>query len=588
MKNLFALSLIIFCLSYSLYASEQNFLVKTSSGIIEGQKEKGVIAWNNIPYAKAPVGDLRWKAPRSFVSNKLIEDIKKETFCVQEPSGLGGADGEGLIVGSEDCLYLDIKSPINADTSLPVMFWIHGGGNITGRKDIYDFSKMVKNHEVIVVTINYRLGPLGWFTHPSIQDNQSGLDKASNFGTLDIIQALKWVNQNIENFGGDKNNITIFGESAGGHNVLSLLVSPLAKGLFHKAISQSGYTTSISANHAFKQSKKSDTSENTSSEFVKKILLKKNSIDAEDVRDILLSLSPEDIYYEYLGKSNQNIPLMTNDGIVIPKAGIKEALSKAEYVNKVPVIAGSNRDEVKLWLGSAKYFVGLEYSFLGDIFNVPTVKLKNKDSFEAFNYYRSNAWQIRGVDEPLTGLKKAGINQLYAYRYDWDDHRRYIVADFKEIIGAAHATEIPLLTGNNKLVGDYGFFIYPRGPSKKYTSKNMMQFWTNFAKTGSPGLSTNGIKWEPYFNNNEKKSFIILDNKKNLKMISDVPNYKNLVAELASDKRLNGLEKCVVLLQMGTYVGLDIYDSLENIFPYKCNRDRSIQFLEQNASFIDY
>ena len=587
MKNLLVFSLTIFGLSCSLYSAEQHFLVKTSSGTIEGQKGKGVITWNNIPYAKAPVGDLRWKAPRSFVSKTLIEDTKKENFCVQEPSGLGGADGEGLIVGSEDCLYLDIKAPKKFNKSLPVMFWIHGGGNITGRKDIYDFSKMVKDHEVIVVTINYRLGPLGWFTHPSIQDNQSGLDKASNFGTLDIIQALKWVNQNIENFGGDKNNITIFGESAGGHNVLSLLVSPLAKGLFHKAISQSGYTTSISTNHAFKQSKKSDTSENTSSEFVKKILLKKNSIDAEDIRDILLSLSPEDIYYEYLGESNQNIPLMTNDGIVIPKVGIKEALSKSEYVNKVPVIAGSNKDEVKLWLGSAKYFVGLEYSFLGEIFNVPSVKLKNKDAFEAFNYYRSNAWQIRGVDEPLTGLKEAGINQLYAYRYDWDDHRRYIVADFKEIIGAAHATEIPLLTGNNKLVGDYGFFIYPRGPSKKYTSKNMMQFWTNFAKTGSPGFSTNGIEWKPYFNN-DKKSYIILDNKKNLKMISAVTNYKNLVTELASDERLNELEKCVVLLQMGTYVGLDIYDSLESIYPYKCIRDRSIQFLEQNASFIDY
>ena len=587
MKNLLLFSLIIFGLSSNLSSDDQSFLVETTSGFIKGHKEKGVISWSNIPYAKAPIADLRWKAPRSFVSNVLIENTQDETFCVQEPSGLGGANGDGLIVGSEDCLYLDIKAPKKLDKPLPVMFWIHGGGNITGRKDIYDFSKMVKNHEVIVVTINYRLGPLGWFTHPSIQDNQSGLDRASNFGTLDIIQALQWVNQNIENFGGDKNNITIFGESAGGHNVLSLLVSPLAKGLFHKAISQSGYTTSISTDYAFKQSRKSDTSENTSSEFVKKILFKKNILDAEDIRDILLSLSPEDIYREYLGKSNQNIPLMTNDGIVIPKIGIKEAISKSEYVNNVPVIAGSNRDEVKLWLGSAKYFVGLEYSFLGDIFNVPSVKLKNKDAFEAFNYYRSNAWQIRGVDEPLTGLKEAGVNQLYAYRYDWDDHRRYIVADFKEIIGAAHATEIPLLTGNNKLVGDYGFFIYPRGPSKKYTSKNMMKFWTNFAKTGSPGFSTNGIEWEPYFND-DKKSYIILDSKKNLKMISAVPNYKNLVTEMASDERLNDLEKCVVLLQMGTYVGLDIYDSLESIFPYKCNRESSIQFLEQNASFIDY
>ena len=114
-----------------------------------------------------------------------------------------------------------------------------------------------------------------------------------------------------------------------------------------------------------------------------------------------------------------------------------------------------------------------------------------------------------------------------------------------------------------------------------------MQFWTNFAKTGSPGFSTNGIEWKPYFNN-DKKSYIILDNKKNLKMISAVPNYKNLVKELAYDERLDDLEKCVVLLQMGTYVGLDIYDSLESVFPYKCNRERSIQFLEQNASFIDY
>ena len=125
---------------------------------------------------------------------------------------------------------------------------------------------MVKDHQVIVVTINYRLGPLGWFTHPDIQGNQEDIDKTSNFGTLDIIHALKWVNKNISNFGGDKNNVTIFGESAGGHNVLSLLVSPLAKGLFHKAISQSGYTTSISAQKAYKQSEYSDTSANTSSE----------------------------------------------------------------------------------------------------------------------------------------------------------------------------------------------------------------------------------------------------------------------------------------------------------------------------------
>jgi len=588
MKKIFATLCLSICFlsSGNLHSDESELLVSTSSGLASGIKNSGVISWNNIPYAKPPVKDLRWKAPRDFKSDLLIQDSKQITYCVQEPSGLGGADGETLVVGSEDCLYLDIKAPKNIDKPLPVMFWIHGGGNTTGRKDIYDFSKMVKDHQVIVVTINYRLGPLGWFTHPDIQDKQEGIDKTSNFGTLDIIHALKWVNKNISNFGGDKNNVTIFGESAGGHNVLSLLVSPLAKGLFHKAISQSGYTTSISAQKAYKQSEYSDTSANTSSEFVRKTLSKFDN-KPTNIRKMLLALSAEDIYQEYIGKSNLNIPLLTNDGIVIPQLGLKNALSKKEHVQDLPLIAGSNRDEVKLWLGSATYFVELKYSFLGNIFNVPRVKLKDKDAFEAFNYYRSNAWQIRGVDEPLSALKSAGFNNLYAYRYDWDDHRKYLIGNFQELIGAAHATEIPLLTGNNKLVGEYGFFIYPNGPSKRFTSKNMMKFWTHFAKTGTPGSSTNGIKWDSYFNEG-KKSYLIIDKKKNMKIESKVPNFKTLVKELAVDNRINELEKCVVLFQMGTYVGLDIYSDLEAMYPDQCNVDKSIKFLEDNASFIDY
>ncbi|MEL1227041.1 MAG: carboxylesterase family protein, partial [Candidatus Neomarinimicrobiota bacterium] len=546
-----------FDVSNNIYSYEVTHEVKTSSGVSSGVDKNGVISWNDIPYAQPPIGNLRWKAPRPIVKNdSFILNTNKVNFCIQQPSGLGGADGESMIVGSENCLYLDIKAPKNANKLLPVMFWIHGGGNTTGRKDIYDFSKMVKNHDVIVVTINYRLGPLGWFT-------------------LDIIQALRWVNKNIEKFGGNKNNITVFGESAGGHNVLSLLVSPLAKGLFHKAISQSGYTTSINLEDAYKQYTRSDTSQNTSSEFVKKIRSKNLFDESKDLRQNLLDLDVEEIYAEYLDDDNQNIPLLTNDGIVIPKIGLKESLSKKEFVNQVPLIAGSNRDEVKLWLGSATYFVTLEYSFFGNIFNIPRVRLKDKDAFEAFNYYRSNAWQIRGVDEPLEALKKAGLNDLYAYRYDWDDHRKYFIANFKDIIGAAHATEIPLLTGNNKLVGDYGFFIYPKGPSKKFTSKNMMKFWTNFAKTGSPGISTNGIKWDPYFNG-DIKSFMILDNKNNLMMKSQVPNYADLVAQLSEDINLNAIEKCVILFQMGTYVGLDIYQSLEDIYPQKCDVLESI------------
>ena len=189
------------------------------------------------------MGELRWKAPRPFIKDNLNIIPKKNNFCHQE---IGGEIQEVYETGSEDCLYLDIRAPKGVRKNLPVMFWIHGGGNTSGHKDFYDFTKFVKKEDVIVVSTNYRLGPLGFFTHPAIQDFNTGIDKTSNFAILDIIEALKWVVTNIEYFGGDPNNITIFGESAGGHNVLSLLVAPQAKGLFHKAISQSGYTKSSS------------------------------------------------------------------------------------------------------------------------------------------------------------------------------------------------------------------------------------------------------------------------------------------------------------------------------------------------------
>mgnify|MGYP003625640546 CR=1 FL=1 len=150
--------------------------INTSSGITQGQSfaaPKTVVSWFDIPYAQPPVGDLRWRAPRPLIDpNKVIVE-KTATSCAQE------------------ALYLDIRAPQDfADKSYPVMFWIHGGGNVNGHKDYYDYTNLVAAKNVIVVSINYRLGALGWFSHPAIQDLQEGLDKTSNFGSLDIIEAL--------------------------------------------------------------------------------------------------------------------------------------------------------------------------------------------------------------------------------------------------------------------------------------------------------------------------------------------------------------------------------------------------------------
>jgi para-nitrobenzyl esterase len=576
----------------------KDFEVLTSSGISQGFLMNGVTNWDDIPYAQPPVGDLRWKAPRKFPKQNTLINPKNNNFCIQKPSGMGGSelDGDEFFSGSEDCLYLDIKAPKSQfNNLLPVMFWIHGGGNTSGLKDIYDFSKMVRKHNVIVVTINYRLGPFGWFTHPSIQNLQNGDDKSSNFGTLDIIEALEWVKTNISLFGGNPDNITIFGESAGGHNVLSLIASKKAKGLFHKAISQSGYTTSITPDKAYRQYNPSSTFHHTSWEVVNKVLKNakqqsQNDLSNIEIREVLKELDARDFFLNYSNRpSYQEIPLLTADGIAIPLDGLKKSLSSKDHVNIVPTIAGSNRDEVKLWLASAEYFVELKYSFFGSLIGVPRVALKDEAAFELFNSYRSKAWKIRGVDNPLKSLAYAGNNDLYAYRYDWDDHRKWPVANFKKLIGAAHATEIPLLTGNNKLVGDYGFLIYPKGPSKFFLSKNMMNFWTNFAKNGKPGISSNKQEWSKYDGLNETdSSFMVLDNKRNLKMDKDNNSFKSLVKNLYNEEDITDLEKCVVLLQMLTFVGDDLYDDYISFYPGQCNRKDSEEFLKVNASFIDY
>jgi para-nitrobenzyl esterase len=168
MKFIYLASL--FLLSNTIFAEELN--ISTTSGISQGFLINGVANWDDIPYAQPPVGDLRWKAPVEIFKNNNLIKSKVNNFCIQKPSGMGGSDfdGDEFFSGSEDCLYLDIKAPkTKSKNLLPVMFWIHGGGNTSGLKDIYDFSKMVRKHNVIVVTINYRLGPFGWFTHPSIQ-----------------------------------------------------------------------------------------------------------------------------------------------------------------------------------------------------------------------------------------------------------------------------------------------------------------------------------------------------------------------------------------------------------------------------------
>jgi para-nitrobenzyl esterase len=200
----------------------------------------GSWVWAGIPYAKPPVGELRWKAPQDPEPwNKIRQSTYNFTRCTQPVFDLQW-NPVNKIQGSEDCLYLNVFRPKTNAKNLPVYFWIHGGGNSFDGADNYDASILAQKSNMVVVVIQFRTGPFGWFNHPALNPNGTAEDKSGNYGVLDMIKALKWVNKNIAAFGGNPKNVTIAGESTGGYRVMNLMISPLAKGLFHTAINQSG------------------------------------------------------------------------------------------------------------------------------------------------------------------------------------------------------------------------------------------------------------------------------------------------------------------------------------------------------------
>jgi len=562
-----------------------SLMVATSSGVAEGIITRNVITWEDIPYALPPEGDLRWRAPRPLVSpeSKIIR--QEGNGCLQEASIYAGIQGKG-IVGQEDCLYLDVKAPLIKDYSnqnLPVMFWIHGGGNTSGIKDYYNFSELIRKHQVLVVTINYRLGPMGWFTHPAIQGLQDGLDKTSNFGTLDIMEALKWVQNNIQSFGGDPQNITIFGESAGGHNVLSLLASPMGEGLFHKAISQSGYTTSFTKEEAIGINQAGAIVNQLGSDLVlssfdfskyesiKTLFNKDPNEYGQHYQSYLRSIDGKALLAAYAKLSKDTydrLPLLTRDGIVVHFDGVSAGLASSSKKNKIPVIAGSNEDELSLWLGSNRYFVNASYP-LTKLVPIPKIEFKKEDLYKFWVEARSQGWKLRGVDDPLIELEKSGFDSLYAYRFDWDEQTSSYFADFPNLIGAAHGFEISFITGDFKF-GPIGRYVYPKGELRDQMMKTMMNSWASFAKTGIPDTGKN-TSWKKF--NSQERTFIKLDSDAHLALDNEILSLELIMENIKLSPIGTLLEKCLLAEEMYFNIG----DRLEEEFN-KWNKGACMEF----------
>jgi len=556
--------------------------INTSTGVIKGLVKNQVISWEDIPYAQPPVGDLRWRAPRPFEDQDRTILAKDNNGCLQEPSIYAGIQGEG-IVGQEDCLYLDIQAPENSlNNSLPVMFWIHGGGNTSGVKDYYDFSALVEEYQVIIVKINYRLGPMGWFTHPGIQDFATGMDKSSNFGTLDIIEALRWVKKNIASFGGNPENVTIFGESAGGHNVLTLLASPASNGLFHKAISQSGYTSSFTIMEASGAESEGKSLNALSSNTVlnqhnpslypkiKSLYLSNPEKNKDQFQKYLRSIDGKELLLTYkliADDTFDRLPLVTRDGLVIPLKGIQAGLADPENNKNVPVIAGSNKDELSLWLGANRYFVNATFP-LTKYIPIPKVDFKKPDLYKLWVKTRSEGWKLRGVDEPLMALEKAGYKSLYSYRFDWDDQKKSFFADFPSLIGAAHGFEISFITGDFRF-GPIGRYVYPKGEFRDQMQSTMMNAWVSFARNGLPDTGK-AVSWKKF--NSVERSFMKLDKDKFLAMEQDNLSIQNILEDIKLASVGTLLEKCLLARETIENIGDPLEEEYSKWNQGACNQ----------------
>jgi para-nitrobenzyl esterase len=235
----YVILLLLGCVYQQSTAAIGGAVVRLDAGQIEGDSEEGIMVFKGIPYAAPPVGRLRWQPPQPPAKWNEVRSAKTYgAVCMQT---VRQDNGLGVQPPSEDCLTLNVWTPaIRPSKPLPVMFWIHGGGFVTGSGTaaLYDGRNLARQG-VVLVTINYRLGRLGFFAHPLLS-REAGDEPQANYGMMDMIAALAWVKRNIAAFGGDSNNVTIFGESAGGAAVNRLMISPPAHGLFHKAIAQSG------------------------------------------------------------------------------------------------------------------------------------------------------------------------------------------------------------------------------------------------------------------------------------------------------------------------------------------------------------
>lgn len=472
-----------------LSAQSDSLTVQTQYGAVQGFVQGEVTAFLGIPYAKPPVEDLRWRQPiePEHWGDILICD-EFSPVCPQITYAQG-SDDDIVITGEEDCLYLNVWTPSTNAEALPVLFFIHGGGNQQGSAstknggaEMFNGKLLAKRYNCVVVTINYRLGPLGFLVHPALEA-LSETGKAGNYGIYDQLLALRWVQGNIAQFGGDPEKVLIFGESAGAVDASNLITIPAASGLFHAAIIQSGspasrsYEARSSEGIAYADSlgcPDGDPSEQ---------LTWLTSLSADTLVSLLSDPTEGGIISNDWG--------VTVDGALLPKDPY-DILKNGEH-NHVPVIVGSNADESSLMAppvvteGIYKTFVAVVVppQYYSEALELYPPGDTDEQAREAFVQFLTDLYFTVGNRKMARLLSENQDEPVYQYFFD------HTMNGELSAQGAYHGMELFYIfhTLEESLYGRFGNY----SEADSIVQFAMGGYWTNFAASGNPngdGLAT--------------------------------------------------------------------------------------------------
>lgn len=458
-------------------------VVSAPVGTIEGRMDGDIRVFKGIPYAEPPVGEARWTPPVAKADwEGTLEASAFGPACIQPDTSQAGIYAIDVGEMSEDCLSLNIWAPEKAEGA-PVLVWIHGGALITGasKQPIYD-GKRLAEEGVILVSINYRLGIFGYLAHPELSA-ESPLGVSGNYGLLDQIEALKWIERNIEAFGGDPENVTIAGESAGALSVMYLMASPLAEGLFDKAIAQSGYMTSTPA---LKEVRHGQPSSEQVGMFVAAAMQAPSLSALREMEAEALSVASR----------QANFAAFANiDGHVL-EVQLVEVFDRGEQA-QVPVLTGFNSGEVRSLPMLAPTMpedesayeatISAQYGELSEDFLQLYPFELGQDAIYANTRDALYGWTSERMVRQQT---EAGLPS-YLYIFD----HGYPAADALGL-RAFHGSEMPYMFGNTDKV-EPAWPAIPDTPTESALTDAMVRYWTSFASTGAP-VAEDEPDWPAY------------------------------------------------------------------------------------------